>query len=194
MSAAEPTRGDILIVDDTTAHLDLLGQMLRGHGYRVRVAVDGARALKVAAACAPELIMTDGNMPGMDGLELCRRLKQDPALSRIPILFVSAADDALDKAAAFEAGAADYVSKPYRVPEVLGRVGLHIERFQMERRLAEKDAALSAAAHRVRELEAHVRALADRVAYVTGRGEGGLGDPELARLVEAARGGRAALE
>jgi DNA-binding response OmpR family regulator len=163
--AVEPrddTRGDVLIVDDNPAHLDLLGQMLRGQGYRVRAVVDGERALKAAHACAPEVIMLDVNMPGMDGFEVCRRLKQDPALSRIPVLFVSAADDVLDKVAAFEAGAADYVTKPYEFPEVLNRVGLHRERVQLERRLAALTAELGAAQDRVRELEARLASASPR--------------------------------
>src|ERR1035438_2340125 len=113
---------EILVVDDTPASLRLATELLTQHGYRVRPAADGALALKSVAAKAPDLILLDVSMPGMDGYEVCRRLKADEKSSRIPIIFISAFGDTRQKVAGFEAGGIDYITKPFEAEEMLARV------------------------------------------------------------------------
>ena len=117
---------EILVVDDTPANLRLLSDLLTQHGYRVRPATDGTLALKSVAARTPELILLDVNMPGMDGYEVCRRLKADEKSSRIPVIFISAFGDTRQKVTGFEAGGLDYITKPFEAEEVLARVRTHL--------------------------------------------------------------------
>src|SRR5689334_9001589 len=110
MSDDTPVRGersDILVVDDTPANLDVLCTMLRDRGYRVRVATNGARALAAARAERPELVMLDVNMPVMNGYDVCRELKRDEFTRSVPVIFISALGEVVDKVKAFEAGGAD---------------------------------------------------------------------------------------
>jgi DNA-binding response OmpR family regulator len=141
---ADVSGGAILIVDDNPDNLALLGNVLRDAGYRVRGAADGRTALRVAAARAPELILLDVQMPEMDGYEVCLRLKADPLLRDIPVIVISALDEVGDKVRAFEVGAMDYVTKPFQAPEVLSRVGSHLQLFRLRRELERKQAALAA--------------------------------------------------
>ena len=137
--------GNILIVDDTPGNLDLLIDILETNDYEVRVARSGRRALAAAAASTPDLVMLDINMPEMDGYEVCRRLKQEPSTSEIPVIFLSINDDVIDKVTAFRAGGADYVTKPFQAEEVLARVEnqLKISRLQRELVLEREDAVRS---------------------------------------------------
>jgi CheY-like chemotaxis protein len=112
MPEAMDTASDILIVDDTPANLDLLCGMLRDRGYGVRVATSGPRALAAVSAKRPDLLLLDVTMPGMNGYDVCRQLKADDALRGIPVIFISALDEVVDKVRAFESGGADYVTKP----------------------------------------------------------------------------------
>ncbi|MGX9220203.1 diguanylate cyclase [Massilia varians] len=112
----------ILIVDDAPASLSLLQDMLRSQGYRTFVAISGERALDLAQRVQPDLILLDVMLPGLDGLETCRRLKANPATSDIPVIFVSACSETEDIVAGFDQGAADYIAKPLRLPEVIARV------------------------------------------------------------------------
>src|SRR4051794_33148407 len=104
-------QGDIFIVDDNPKNLALLKSILREAGFSVRAADDGRRALAMVAARAPELILLDITMPGMDGFEVCRALKSEEATRDIPVIFISALEDVGNKVAAFRAGGVDYVSK-----------------------------------------------------------------------------------
>jgi diguanylate cyclase (GGDEF)-like protein len=124
----------LLIVDDTPANLKVLAAMLKNSGYKVRSAVDGESALEAIAAARPDLLLLDVMMPGMNGYEVCSRLKDDPTTVGIPIIFLSALDDALDKVKAFQVGAADYITKPFQIKEVLARVEnqLTLERQRSE--------------------------------------------------------------
>jgi putative two-component system response regulator len=117
---------DILIVDDNTANLQVLSDMLKEQGYRPRQARSGAAALMAAANEPPDLILLDIMMPEMDGYEVCRRLKSDSALKDIPVIFLSALIETEDKIRAFSAGAADYVSKPFQFDEIRARVETHL--------------------------------------------------------------------
>jgi two-component system sensor histidine kinase/response regulator len=128
-------KGDILIVDDTLANLDLLLAMLSNQGYKVRAAINGSMALKSVFSAAPELILLDINMPDMNGFEVCRQLKSDARTREIPIIFISASDEMDDKVRAFETGGVDYVTKPFQVEEVLARVSSQLALYQQKREL-----------------------------------------------------------
>lgn len=116
----------IMIVDDTPANLKLLTEMLQGQGCRVLALPDGAKALAAAARRPPDLILLDITMPEMSGFEVCERLKADPALRDIPVIFISALTETADKVKAFSAGGVDYVTKPFQFEEVHARVRTHL--------------------------------------------------------------------
>src|SRR5215472_12027269 len=117
-----PQQKLILVVDDTPLNISVITGALKDT-YRTKVATNGPKALAIAAADEkPDLILLDVMMPGMDGYEVCRRLKADPATREIPVMFLSALDEARNKAAGFEAGGADYVTKPFDMIEVRARV------------------------------------------------------------------------
>jgi len=143
----------ILLVDDTPANLDLLGQVLRGHGYRIRSALSGRLALESAKAAPPDLILLDISMPEMDGFEVCERLKMDERLKNVPVVFISALDDVLDKVRAFRAGGADYVTKPFQAEEVLARVDYQLQLRRLRRQLEERNRILAEAYSGLQELD-----------------------------------------
>jgi len=132
---------DILIVDDTVANLQLLAGMLHDEGYKIRPATSGKIALEAIAKKAPDLILLDIKMPDMDGYEVCARLKSDPSMRHIPVLFISALSDVNDKLRAFEVGGLDYINKPFQIEEVKARVSTHLQlkalQDQMERKIEE---------------------------------------------------------
>ena len=118
--------GDILIVDDESANLQLLSELLDKEGYQVRPANSPQIAIDSALGQPPKLILLDVRMPDMDGFEVCRHLKQHERTRDIPIIFVSALQDVQDKIRGFEAGGVDYITKPFQELEVLARVDTHL--------------------------------------------------------------------
>jgi DNA-binding response OmpR family regulator len=120
-------RPRILAVDDTRQNLELLTKILERCGYDVALALDGSEALELAAKENPDLILMDILMPGMNGIEVCRRLKADPATHGIPVIFLTSKTESVEILEGFEAGAVDYVTKPFRVSELLARVHVHVE-------------------------------------------------------------------
>jgi len=116
----------VLIVDDQPANIQLLGQMLSDAGYEVMPASSGEQALARAQARQPDLVLLDMMMPGMDGFELCRRLKADPKLLEVPTIFLTAATEREFLVRAFELGAVDYITKPFVAEELLARVRTHV--------------------------------------------------------------------
>jgi DNA-binding NtrC family response regulator len=134
----------ILIVDDTPANLDLLARVLEPHGCTVLAAPCGEVALRIAAKADPDLMLLDVMMPDLDGYETCRRIKGDPATSNIPVLFISAKDEAQSMLEGFAAGGVDYIAKPFQPEEVLARVGTHLSLSRLARALREKNAELEA--------------------------------------------------
>jgi len=134
---------DILIVDDTPANLNVLSAILGKRGFRIRPAINGALALKAAQKAAPDLILLDVQMPGLDGYEVCRQLKGDPHTRDIPVIFISALDDVLDKVEAFQVGGVDYITKPFQIEEVLARVknqlAIHQQREEIAALLARNE-------------------------------------------------------
>ena len=117
---------DILIVDDMPDNLKVLTAMLNKEGYKVRSVLSGDMALTAARAAAPDLILLDVNMPVMDGYEVCEALKADPGLTHIPVIFITALGEELDKPRAQQVGAADSILKPYRIDEVLEKIAYHL--------------------------------------------------------------------
>jgi diguanylate cyclase (GGDEF)-like protein len=115
-------RANILIVDDTPDNLRFLSQTLSDRGYKVRSVIDGQMALTVARAAHPDLILLDIKMPDLDGYEVCRLLKADQHTREIPVIFLSALDEVLDKVKAFGAGGVDYITKPFQLDEVFARI------------------------------------------------------------------------
>jgi PleD family two-component response regulator len=137
---------DILAVDDVPENLKLLLNLLTPPGYKVRPASNGAEALDAVMSKKPDLILLDIKMPGMDGFEVCKRLKSDRQTNKIPIIFISALDETDDIVKAFHAGGVDYITKPFQEQEVLMRVQTHLElqriRMNLERTVAERNKAL----------------------------------------------------
>jgi len=116
----------ILIADDTPSYLLLLKRILTSHGFTVDVCSDGSQALDAALGCPPDLIMLDISMPGLDGVETCRRLKSEESTKEIPVIFLSGLQEVEDKVKAFQAGGVDYVIKPFQTDEVLARLRTHL--------------------------------------------------------------------
>ena len=147
------TKGEVLIVEDTPASLKLLSDLLGGAGYAVRQAPNGELALWTAQARPPDLILLDVRMPGLDGFEVCRRLKASPELCQVPVIFLSAQHDTDDKVRGFALGAVDFIAKPFQAEEILARTDAHVrlrraqlqlaqERITLERRVTERTAEL----------------------------------------------------
>jgi sigma-B regulation protein RsbU (phosphoserine phosphatase) len=111
----------VLVVDDVKANVDMLVEALRGE-HKLSVALDGEAALRAVQKSPPDLLLLDIVMPGLDGYEVCRRLRADPATREIPIMFLSSLEDVKDKAKGFELGANDYLTKPFEILEVKARV------------------------------------------------------------------------
>jgi response regulator RpfG family c-di-GMP phosphodiesterase len=120
-------RGNIMIVDDNPTNLELLGEMLQLQQYAVRSLTTGRAALNAALREPPDLILLDINMPEMNGYEVCERVKANPQLSGIPVIFISALDATEDKVKGFRSGGVDYISKPIRFEEVQARVETHLK-------------------------------------------------------------------
>jgi len=112
--SSDTTQRSILVVDDTAANIGFLLDTLSKASYRVRVAPDGESALEQLQYSPPDLVLLDVMMPGIDGFETCRRLRQLPNLQKTPVIFMTALSDAQDKVRAFAAGADDYVTKPFQ--------------------------------------------------------------------------------
>jgi sigma-B regulation protein RsbU (phosphoserine phosphatase) len=144
-SRAEAER--ILLVDDNPTNLQVLFQTLEGRGYNLLVAKDGETALTIVKKALPELILLDIMMPGIDGYEVCRQLKENPGTRDIPVIFLSALDDTKDKVRGLDLGAVDYISKPFQADEVIARVNTHLTIHRLQQQLQEQKDALE------RELE-----------------------------------------
>jgi diguanylate cyclase (GGDEF)-like protein len=126
---------NILIVDDTPENLTVLRQMLTEHGYRVRPALSGDIALKAVQADTPDLVLLDVMMPGMDGFEVCSRLKAEESTRDVPVLFISALNETEDKVKGFQVGGVDFITKPFHTAEVLARVKTHLSLRNMQKKI-----------------------------------------------------------
>jgi len=140
---AQPASGGtILIVDDMPANLEVVTSHLERQGYRAVVALSGDEGIERAEYVQPDLILLDVMMPGIDGFEICRRLKGNERTRAIPVIFMTALADTTDKLAGFAAGAVDYVTKPLNGAEVLARIESHLALYALRRQLAAQNAQL----------------------------------------------------
>jgi PAS domain S-box-containing protein len=137
------SKADILLVDDTRDNLLLLATMLSEAGYKVRKAINGTLALGAVEVAKPDLILLDINMPNLNGYEVCRRLKANQQTVDIPVIFISALDEVLDKVKAFEVGGVDYITKPFQMQEVLVRVKNQLTLSQQQKQLKKQQKQLT---------------------------------------------------
>ncbi|MEA5543068.1 EAL domain-containing protein [Limnoraphis robusta Tam1] len=159
-------KADILIVDDTPMNLRLLSTMLSEQGYEVRQAISGQMALTAVQTSQPSLILLDIMMPDIDGYQICACLKNNPQTADIPIIFLSALDDVLDKVKAFQVGGADYITKPFEFEEILARVQNQLAlksakeklsslKTQLEKRVEQRTQQLEVANAKLLEMALH---------------------------------------
>jgi len=130
----------ILLVDDVPTNIEILFQTLKSRGYQISLADSGAKALELIPELLPDLILLDIMMPEMDGIETCQRLKDDESTRDIPIIFITAKSETEDVVVGFKAGGVDYITKPFRLEEVLARVETHL---RLRKTLRDKDNLIS---------------------------------------------------
>ncbi|TVU52844.1 MAG: response regulator [Arthrospira sp. PLM2.Bin9] len=151
----------ILIVDDTPTNIKVLFKLLKEAGFKVLVANSGEIALSSLDKVTPDLILLDVQMPGIDGFETCRRLKENSATQEIPVIFMTAISDVEHKVKGLELGAVDYITKPFQHQEVLARVKVHLQMRQLQKNLKDKNLELEklnqTLENRVEERTAHLQ-------------------------------------
>jgi len=152
-----PNEETLLIVDDIPANVSVLTHFLKNIGFKVLIAQNGKRAVQKAEYAHPDLILMDVMMPEMDGFEACRILKSQESTRDIPIIFMTALADSVDKVKGFELGAADYITKPIQQQEVLARVKAHINLYRLQQELQRHTTALE---QRNKQLDAFARTVA----------------------------------
>ncbi len=154
MSSFNPGDFTILVVANTNETQNFLLDYLRGYGYKLLHATDGELALTVAARMRPAVILLDGILPGIDGFETCRRLKASPATEKIPVIFITAQTNTVDKVRGFGLGAVDYIAKPIQSEELVARLKTHLllqnlqrdlagQNQQLQREIAEREALIA---------------------------------------------------
>ncbi|MFO8085409.1 MAG: hybrid sensor histidine kinase/response regulator [Desulfobacterales bacterium] len=141
--AANNLSSNIMVVDDSETNLDLLGRILLDEGYAVAVFTDGKKALTFAKQNPPDIFLLDIMMPEASGYHICKILKEDPQTKDIPVIFISAKNDILDKVKAFSLGGVDYIPKPFQVDEVLARIKTHLEIRHLQKNLEKKNEELA---------------------------------------------------
>ncbi len=146
----------ILIVDDTPDNLRLLAGILATREYRVRPVSNGEHAMVSIRKEPPDLILLDIMMPGMDGYEVCRRLKAEKDTASIPVIFISALHDTIDKVKAFSLGAVDYITKPFKSEEVLARVKTHLTLRNLQLQIEKKNTELQKALGEIKVLRGFI--------------------------------------
>ncbi|MEH1821253.1 MAG: response regulator [Nostoc sp.] len=145
----EPEDNLILVVDDTTTNLEIVFDILTNVGFKVITENDGKRAVQIVEDTLPDLILLDVMMPGIDGFETCKMLKENPATCDIPVIFMTANSDTDSKVKGLSIGAVDYITKPFHEEELLARIKTHLQLRNLtktlEKRVVERTAALSRA-------------------------------------------------
>ncbi len=152
----------ILLVDDLPQNLVFLGSVLKKEGYEISLATSGAQALEMLEVLQPDLILLDVIMPDMDGLEVCRRLKETPGVRDVPIIFITAKTSSEDVVKGFKLGAVDYITKPFNSTELLARVHTHCELKRIRDYHTELIDDLHEALEKRKKAEAEVSAANDR--------------------------------
>lgn len=168
-SNAEPSlsKGDILLVDDTLDNLKVLTALLTDLRYDVRGVTTGSAALMGAVAQPPDLILLDINMPGMNGFEVCEKLKENPQTRETPIIFFSASNESFDKMKVFAVGGVDYIEKPFQAEEVLARIENQLAVQRLQAQLYKRNRQLQIAEEELSRSLESARLLNDRIADMT---------------------------
>ncbi|MEC4986938.1 MAG: response regulator, partial [Oscillatoria sp. PMC 1076.18] len=136
-------KADILLIDDTLESLQLLVNLLSEQGYKVRPTSNTKLAISTAQKYPPDLILLDIVMPEMNGYQVCEQLKKSPVTREIPVIFLTAIDEVIDKVKAFHLGGIDYITKPFQVTEVLLRIETHLKMRNLQKKLQEKNEKLA---------------------------------------------------
>ena len=160
-------REKILLVDDVPANLSVLTAALEPSGYEILAVPNGVTALRVAAKAQPGLILLDIMMPEIDGLETCRRLKQDAATRDIPVIFITARDETKSLVAGFQVGGVDYVIKPFQAEEVVSRVATHLQISRLTRELQRTNHELKAEVERRSTAETALKNADEKISVLT---------------------------
>ncbi len=163
MGTMNKPRASILVVDDTRDNLRFLADVLRREGYLVRPVTNGALALSSAQVEPPDLVLLDIMMPGMSGYEVCEKLKADERTCDVPVIFLSAMSEVLDKVKAFSVGGVDYITKPFQFKEVLARIETHLALRDLQRDLQDKNVQLQREVSERKRTEATLRRYAERM-------------------------------
>jgi signal transduction histidine kinase len=145
--------GTVLVVDDNPTNIQVLFDVLSGVGYRVAIAKSGAAALQKLQSYHPDIILLDVMMPGMDGFETCQHIKADPATQNIPVIFMTALSDPVDKVKGLSLGAVDYITKPVQHEEALARIRIHIQLSHTQRCLERSNNQLQAALEHLKQTQ-----------------------------------------
>jgi two-component system, NtrC family, sensor kinase len=146
----------ILVVDDTPTNLQVLFDVLSEQGYRVAIAKNGETALQRVQSSQPNLILLDVMMPGIDGFETCKRLKANPDTRHIPVIFMTALSDSVDKIKGLSLGAVDYITKPIQCEEVLARIQVHLQLRNASRIMEERTNELNEALESLKQAQTHL--------------------------------------
>ena len=149
-------KADILIVDDTPDNLRFLSSLLLDEGYNVRKSTNGQMALTAVKTVPPDLILLDVNMPKMSGYEVCELLKKDSQTSSVPVIFLSALDDVMDKVKAFKVGGIDYITKPFKIEEVLARIQNQLTIKNLQNELQAQNTQLQQALNELKKAQAQL--------------------------------------
>ena len=149
-------QGNILVVDDTPENLHLLSGILSKNGYQVRPVPNGKLALSAAQRIPPDLVLLDIMMPEMDGYQVCQQLKANEATKDIPVIFISAINDVMDKVKAFAVGGVDFITKPFQLEEVLARIKTHLKICSLQNSLQERNEDLATAIQELQATQEHL--------------------------------------
>lgn len=161
-------KNQIVIVDDNPQSLATLKRILTNQGYQVHPAISGEIALPLISKTLPDLILLDILMPGMNGYEVCQRLKADENTRNVPVIFISALGETMDKIKAFNVGGIDYVTKPFQIEEVVARVKTHLTVRNLQKDLEEANCELEHQIQEQRRLNSELQAALDNVNLLSG--------------------------
>ncbi|MBD2448341.1 hybrid sensor histidine kinase/response regulator [Nostoc sp. FACHB-152] len=146
----------VLVVDDNPTNIQVLFDVLTEIGYRVAIAKSGEAALQRLQSYHPDIILLDVMMPGIDGFETCQRLKANSATRDIPVIFMTALSDSLDKVKGLSLGAVDYITKPIQHEEALARIQVHLQLYHSQKALAKRTTELSQALENLKQAQVHL--------------------------------------
>jgi len=147
---------NVLIVDDDQYNLIILGEILKRNGCTIRSFLDGVAALRASEELKPDIILLDVMMPGMDGYEVCQRLKENPNLCDVPVIFISSLQGSKDVVKALRSGGVDYITKPFEAEEIVSRVNTHLKLYQQHKQLIELNAYLNESQEQFTQFTSHL--------------------------------------